>query len=181
MNFERQLQKKARLRHNYTAPPQPAYGSGLSCIHGMAIWAHPPHFATVHWPFSKLRPLMRTGQLERSICQLWLGSDNYTAVLHWNSCYHFRLVIFRLVLWILSLPWFNTVSRALLKTFFTFPKWNAEKCNIMLCAKLFRRPHSPLNNSQFNKHSCICFGKHWSHLTLLIVDITRLIWDTYGH
>ncbi len=34
-----------------------------------------------------------------------------------------------------------------------FPKSSAEKCNVMLWAKLFRYPHSLLNPSQFNKHS----------------------------
>ncbi len=34
-----------------------------------------------------------------------------------------------------------------------FQKSNAEKCNVMLRAKLLGRPLSPLNPSQFNKHS----------------------------
>ncbi len=45
-------------------------------------------------PFAKLRPLMQTGQSECSVCQLILGSDSYTAVLHWNSCNLFRFSSF---------------------------------------------------------------------------------------
>ncbi len=69
-------------------------------------------------------------------------------------------IIFRLVLWISSFSWLNVESVALSKVILVI--WRGSKDiyvlrlfaqNVMLWAKLFGRPHYPLNPSQFNKHS----------------------------
>ncbi len=48
----------------------------------------------INWPFAKRRSRMQTGQSKCSICQIWPGSNNYTAVLHWNSGNLFRFSSF---------------------------------------------------------------------------------------